>query len=291
MTEATATPEVLDLRASERYCQEVARREAANFYWGFIALPHDKRVAIYALYDFAREVDDEADLHGSDQVKERLDGHRHRLSACLAGHTPDPVARVLAEVIPRYQIPKRELDELILGVEMDLLNTRYRTWEELRNYCRLVASTIGRMCVRIFGFEDPSALHLADDLGIALQLTNILRDVREDAGLGRIYLPLEELERFGVEEQALLDGSPGPGWPDLVHFQVERARRYYTSGLGVTKLIPTSSAACVRTMAGIYRGILDRIERDPEAPLRSRVRLSTAAKAAVMLRSWLEAAV
>ena len=275
-----------DLRPSERYCENMARREAANFYWGFIALPRSQRTAIYALYDFARQVDDAADLDGSSSRTERLSRHRARLLTARPGDTTDPVMNVLAVAMARYGIPTSELEMLIDGVEMDLTTTRYRDWQELRQYCRLVASVVGRMCVRVFGFRDARALERADDLGIALQLINILRDVREDAQRGRIYLPLDELQQFGIREDEVLSGRLPVAWPQLVAFQAKRAREHYERGLRVTEYIPAQSAVCVRTMAGIYLRILEQIEADPELPLRSRASLSKRAKLGVMVRSW-----
>jgi len=275
-----------DLRLSERYCEHMARREAANFYWGFIALPRHQRTAIYALYDFARQVDDDADLDGSESRIESLARHRARLLNARPGDTTDPVMSVLAVAMARYAIPTSELEMLIDGVEMDLTTNRYKDWQELRQYCRLVASIVGRMCVRIFGFHDPRALDRANDLGIALQLINILRDVREDASRGRIYLPLDELAMFGISEDDILSGARPASWGRLVAFQAERAREHYARGLRVTEHIPGQSAVCVRTMAGIYLRILEQIEADPELPLRSRASVSKAAKLAVMVRSW-----
>jgi phytoene synthase len=244
-------------------------------------------VAIYALYDFARQVDDEADAAERPRLRASLERHRRRARECAAGDGSDPVAVVLARAMRRFAIPEAELQALIDGVAMDFTRTRYATWEELEAYCRLVASTIGRMCVRIFGFEDPVALVRAGELGVALQLTNILRDVREDAGLDRVYLPAEDLERFGIAEADLLAGRPGAGWEALVAFEVARARDNYSAGLSVVEHIPRRSAACVRTMAGIYRRILDMVERDPWLPFRGRASLSTTGKLAVALRSWL----
>jgi phytoene synthase len=278
-----------DLRASERYCEEMARREAANFYWGFIALPRAQRTAIYALYDFARQVDDDADLNGSASRRDRLAFHRHRLHHARPGDTTDPVISVLSVAMARYSIPTSEVEMLIDGVEMDLTTNRYATWDELHAYCTLVASVIGRMCVRIFGFRDARALQRADELGTALQLINILRDVREDAGRGRIYLPTHELERFGVSEDDVLQGRGPSSWGEFIQFQAARAREYYTSGLKVTEYIPTQSAVCVRTMAGIYARLLTRIEADPWLPLHQRASLSKAAKVRVMARAWLAA--
>jgi 15-cis-phytoene synthase len=307
MSEALGSPdaarEQLDLRQAERYCQQMARREAKNFYWGFISLPPGQRMAIYALYDFARQVDDEADgspheaafvgtPDGGDRARLQptLDVHRRRVSECVRGEWSDPVTMVLSRAVTRYAIPEEELQGLIDGVQMDLVHTRYETWEDLESYCRLVAGTIGRMCVRIFGFQDSAALERADELGTALQLTNILRDVKEDGALGRVYLPQGELSRFGVSEAGLLDGQPGVGWEALVDFEAKRAREYYATGLRVLDLIPSRPAACVSTMAGIYQQILTMIEREPRLPLRRRASLSSATKLAVVLRSWLRGA-
>jgi phytoene synthase len=273
-------------KVAERECATIARREAKNFYWGFLALPRDKRVAIYALYDFARQVDDEVDDEGGG-AREGLERQRERLAACLRGERPDAVTKILGWAVERYAIPGEELEELIDGVDMDLLNRRYASWEELSLYCQRVAGAVGRMCVRIFGFSNPAAIDHANQLGLALQLTNILRDVAEDAGMGRIYLPRDELARFGVDEDALLRLEPGRGWEALLDHQVRRARDLYREGLRTCELIPSSSAACVRTMAGIYRRILDEIERDPRRPLRERVSLSAPEKVGVAVRAWL----
>ena len=279
------------LRASERYCESMARHEAANFYWGFLALPRPQRTAIYALYDFARQVDDEADA-GTATVAGRLAGlerHRQRVRTARAGDSTDPVMSVLAHAMARYAIPAHELDMLIDGVGMDLAVTRYSSFGDLREYCRLVASIVGRMCVRIFGYRDPRALELADELGIALQLINILRDVREDGARGRVYLPLDELSAFGISEDDVLNARPTPRWREFVAFQAARAHEHHARGIRVTEHIPRTAAVCVRTMAGIYTEILERIERDPHLPLRRRASLSPVDKLGVMARSWMAA--
>jgi 15-cis-phytoene synthase len=267
----------------------MARREAKNFYWGFISLPREQRNAIYALYDFARQVDDEADAAANTpDLPGRLGRHRERLAECVRGeYRDDPVMQVLAVAVDRFKIPERELQMLVDGCEMDGTKTRYETWDDLRAYCNLVASVVGRMCVRIFGFDDDAALERADELGIALQLTNILRDVREDVGLGRIYLPREDLRRFGVTEAALLNGGPIEGWEALISFESLRAREYFTRGYKVLDYIERRPAACVRTMAGIYERILEKIERDPTLPLHRRAGLSSTEKIGAMVRAWL----
>jgi phytoene synthase len=289
MSSGLTRSDPVSLQEAERFCARMARREAKNFYWGFVSLPRHQRMAIYALYDFARQVDDDADASDRPHLAASLERHRDRVARCARGEASDPVTTVLAPAVERFDIPQSELLALIDGVEMDLSHSRYSSWAELEGYCRLVASTIGRMCVRIFGFDDASALDRADELGIALQLTNVLRDVREDGGLGRVYLPADEMMRFGVAEADLLAGRPGPGWEALVAFEARRARDLFATGLRVLDLIPRRPAACVATMAGIYRGILGQIERDPRLPLHRRASLSAASKLAVMARSWLRA--
>ena len=273
---------------AERFCREMAKREAKNFYWGFISLPHDQRMAIYALYGFARQVDDEVDgAPRPDLIPERLAAQRERVRRCMAGQADDPIMQVLVKAVQRYAIPESELQALIDGVERDCTRTRYGSWDELREYCRLVASVVGRMCVRIFGFTDDAALSRADDLGLALQLTNILRDVREDAEMGRVYLPDEDLRRFGISEQEMLAVQPGAGWNALVQFEAQRARELFKTGYEVLRYIPRRPAACVQTMAGIYERLLNKIEHDPQLPLRERAALSKGEKLQVVLESWL----
>jgi phytoene synthase len=284
------------LADAERYCAEMARREAKNFYWGFIALPRPKRMAIYALYDFAREVDDDADLARGGDPGGALRNQRERLRRCAEGGASDPVALVLGHAIDTYRIPLTEIEQIIDGVESDLRVDRYASWPDLHRYCQAVASSVGRTCVRIFGFSDPAALDFADDLGAAMQLTNILRDVREDLGLNRMYLPLDELAQHGLSEAALrktvaANGSPAAldGWTQFVSFQADRARALYRSGLRVIKTIPSSSAACVLTMAGIYQRLLARIVADPSLVFTQRISLSTRTKTQIALRAWLRA--
>ena len=283
---------MMSQQSAERFNRDMAKREAGNFYWGFISLAHDERMAIYALYNFARQVDDEADAVGVENLPARLAFHRDRISRCLQGDCgDDPILQILAEAVERYSIPETELQMLVDGVEMDFTKSRYRTFDELRAYCNLVASVVGRMCVRIFGFDDPIALERADDLGMALQLTNILRDVREDVTeMGRVYLPQDELERFGVPESALSAGEIYEGWNDLVAYQVGRAREFFASGYEVLRHIPRRPSACVATMAGIYMELLKKIERDPALPLRARAALSKSEKLRVVVRSWLSSA-
>jgi len=252
-------------------------------------LPREQRTAIYALYDFARQVDDDADEYAGSDLRERLEASRRSVRACMRGEYADPVTQVLSHAIARYRIPELELQELIDGVATDLNRVRYASWTELREYCRLVASVVGRMCVRIFGYSAPIALDYAEDLGLALQLTNILRDVREDAERGRIYLPADEMARFGIHESEVLAGRGGSGWPKLVWFEAERAQALYASGLRVLDYIPRRAGVCVNTMAGIYHRILAKIVSDPWLPLSGRASLNQVEKLHVMVGSWLRA--
>lgn len=196
---------------------------------------------------------------------------------------------LLSHAMMQYQIPQEELEALIDGVAMDLTVKRYETWSDFRNYSKLVASAVGRMCVRVFGFSDPVALEYADELGVAMQLANILRDVREDYGRDRIYLPQQDLAEHGVSDQTIATGSAGSEWDSFVRFEISRARQCFADGLKVTNYIPHRASACVFTMAGIYQAILDRIEREPAVPLHRRVSLSSRDKLAVMAKSWAKA--
>lgn len=289
-----------DLRSSEQFCQELTRREARNFYWGFMALPKAERTATYALYAFAREVDDEVDLYhvrhdmnNHDEARaaitRRLNHHRARVNDCFNGLATDPVMHVLSHVVHDHAMVEEEFMALIDGVEMDIDTSRYATWEDFRRYCFHVASTIGRMCVRVWGFSDPVALDYAVDLGVAMQLTNALRDIHEDYEIGRVYLPQEDLDRFGIQESAIADGEDVPGWTDLMNFEIERAHQLFDSGLRVTGFIPRRSRVCVYTMAGIYQGLLKELAADPTIPLNRRASLGGRAKASIMMTSWLRA--
>lgn len=291
MSEVSAPREMDAARArrmAQRACARLARKEAKNFYLGFLALPRPKRIAIYSLYSFARQVDDEVDRASNPiSAADGIARQRERLSQCLRGIRTDPVMQVLGDAVERYHIPPAELEAVIDGVEMDLQRTRYRNWKELAGYCRLVAGAIGRMCVRVFGSDHPQALRHADNLGLALQLTNILRDVSEDAAMGRIYLPQDEMAHYDLTEAEMFGPRPGMGWERLVAYEVKRARRLYEDGLQVSLYIPHASAACVRTMAGIYERILDTIAQNPRRALHHRVSLGAPTKLGIVMRSWL----
>lgn len=281
--------------AAYSYCEAVTGQQARNFAYGIRLLPTSKRRAMSALYAFSRRVDDIGDGGLAPDVKaSRLDETRALLSRVQAGGVDeddtDPVAVALAHAARTFPIPLGGLDELIDGVVMDVKGETYETWDDLKGYCRCVAGAIGRLSLGVFGTEPGApnaerAPEYADTLGLALQLTNILRDVREDAEDGRTYLPADDLAKFGCS--AGFSGSQPPAGSDfsgLVHFEVRRARALFAEGYRLLPLLDRRSGACVAAMAGIYRRLLDRIERDPEAVLRGRVSLPGHEKAYVAVR-------
>ena len=271
------------LEQAYRYCRELAKLEARNFYYGFILLPAAKRRAVYAAYAFARACDDIVDDDlGPEEKAGRLAEYRRQLEQCLDGRPAGPVFLALADTISRYHIPPDYLRQLIDGVEMDLTVRRYRTFDELRRYCYGVASTVGLVCIEIFGYRDgQQARRHAEDLGIALQLTNILRDIREDARRDRIYIPAEELGRFGYSEADVLEGTCNDSFLELVRFEAQRARHYFASGRKLLPLLPRRSRACAAVLQGIYSQVLARIEAHPSDVLRERVSLSSRQKLAL----------
>jgi phytoene synthase len=266
-----------------RYCEELTKREAKNFYYGFILLPPAKRRAIYASYAFARGCDDivDDDLQPEEKMR-RLEEYRHRLEQALDDSFAGPVFLALRDTIQRYRIPPQYFYQLLEGVETDLTVRRYPTFHELRRYCYGVASTVGLICIEIFGYRDgQQARQHAEDLGIALQLTNILRDIHEDAQRDRIYVPQDELERFGYREADILAGIANGPFRQLMGFQVERAREYFVHGRKLLPLLSGRSRACTAALLAIYRRILERIAADPARVLRERVSLHSSEKLAL----------
>ncbi len=287
---ADSTGAALSTAEAYRRCEEITRRSAANFYYGIRLLAPERRRAMCAVYAFARRVDDIGDGQLAREEKLRLlDEQARTLAAPGVG---DPVMVALADAYARFQVPVDALEALIEGVRMDVEGVTYESFDELVLYCRRVAGAIGRACLAIFALRDPAgtdraqAARLADDLGVALQLTNILRDVREDAQNGRVYLPAEDLHRFGVI-------PPGEGREQLermsalVRFQAERARGWFDRGIALAPLLDRRSAACLLAMAGIYSKLLDRIAADPQRALSERISLGAHEKAWVAARSML----
>jgi phytoene synthase len=238
---------------------------ATNFYYAFVFLPSQKRLAIEAVYAFARRGDDIAD-GGMDPVaaEAALACYRRNLDACYAqdaSHLDSPELRALADAIKRFKIPRQPFEDLILGLEMDMNGTRYETFEQLSLYCYRVASTIGLICIEIFEYQNPRTRDYAVDLGKALQLVNILRDIQTDAQRGRIYLPQEDLDRFGVRSAALLAGTYNDPFVELMQFECDRARQFFDQARQMLSPEDRPSMKAAEIMASIYWGIFKRIQK------------------------------
>jgi phytoene synthase len=263
-----------------RSCEALTREKAANFYYGIRLLPGPKRRAMCAVYAFARRVDDIGD---GDEPAERKLELLEQARAELDSVNGSALRVALLDAERRFALPRDALVDLIDGVEMDVRGTSYATFDQLHLYCRRVAGSIGRLCLAIFGSSDMAAADpLAEDLGVAMQLTNILRDVREDLDRGRVYLPAEDRSRFGCED---LEAAPGEHFAQLMAFEVERARDWFDRGLGLLELIDARSASCVCAMTGIYRRILERIDEAPQTVLDHGLSLAAWEKTWVALRS------
>ena len=275
------------------YCREITRREASSFYYGFLLLPPAQRRAIYSAYAFARQCDDIADGGlPRDEAQRALDGARDALDRSVTGDPDGPVFEALGRTIERYDVPLQHFIDLIDGVRMDLTVSRYATFRDLRAYCYRVASSVGLISIEIFGYSgDERSRRYATDLGIALQLTNILRDVAEDADRGRVYLPQEEVEWFGYSDAELLERRVTPEFRRLITYQVHRAREFYASGRRLLPHLPVRARACVGVMAGIYSSILDEIERRPSVIFRRRVGPGTGHKLALAGRELVRSVV
>jgi 15-cis-phytoene synthase len=244
----------MSVEAAYAEVERLTRREARNFAYGIRVLPREKRRAISAIYAFARRVDDIAD--GGLPPGEK----RARLAAlrsALDAEPVDPVLVALADARARFGIPAKPLEALVAGGLQDTEQDRYTDFDELHGYCRRVAGAVGVACVAVYGSDD---VERAERLGVALQLINIIRDVREDWQLGRVYLPQDELASYGVSEEDIALGRVTPQWRALMAFQASRARVYPEEGLGLLESLDSRSAACVSTFAGLYRATLDRIE-------------------------------
>jgi 15-cis-phytoene synthase len=281
------------MRAAEAYdhCESTTRMAAANFYYGIRLLPSEKRRATCAVYAFARRVDDIGD--GTIQPREKLAllEAAERSLGGLQTSSMDPVVVALADARERFGLPVEALSDLIEGVRMDVVGTSYESFEDLLVYCRRVAGSIGLLCLAIFGAREMErARGLADDLGVAMQLTNILRDISEDAGNGRVYVPRAELVRYHLSTDGHYAGGEGQ-MDAFMRYQARRADEWFDRGLELVRLLDRRSGACVLAMSNIYRGVLARIEDDPEAARRERVSLPMWAKGWVATRSVLAAAV
>ena len=277
----------MNIDQAYRRCEEITSAEAKNFSYGIKLLPGPKRRAMSALYAMARRIDDIGDGDGPVPDKlEALAGMRKDVADLGAGavRSDDPVLVALADVTHHFPLPLAALEELIEGCEMDANWAGYQSFDDLVGYCRRVAGTVGRLSLSIYGCAEPErAEPLADSLGVALQITNILRDIVEDHDqMGRVYLPAEDRERFGVAPD--LSGPPDRLMA-LVAFEAARADEWYDRGLTLLPLLDWRSRACTAAMAGIYRQLLAGIQRDPSAVLRGRMSLPAWKKAGVAARA------
>ena len=285
----TLTPE--QLAASYRHCEHVAKTQARNFYYSFVTLPPERKAAMCAIYAFMRYSDDVSDEAAEDQTKaQEMRAWRQALDRAFAGDYGDSlILPAFHDTVQRYHIPARYFHDLIDGTEMDLTKTRYATWDELHLYCYRVASIVGFVCIHVWGFDenDGRALQYAESCGLALQLTNILRDVKEDADRDRIYLPQEDLQRFGVTEHDVKQGVMNEGFRALMQFEAERAKEFYRQAQALFPLVHKAGRPTLSIMINIYRGILDSIERNGYDVHTRRARVSTAKKLGIVASAWL----
>ena len=274
----------MDLTEAYRECERITWSQARNFAYGIRLLPPAKRRGLAVIYAFARRIDDIGDgaLPSERKIAE-LESARQAVLNLDGNGRDDPVLLALADVKRSFPVPMAAFGELIDGCVADVRGTRYETFEDLHYYCRCVAGSIGRLSLGIFGTKADIgvASELADSLGVALQLTNILRDIHEDHANGRVYLPAEDLAKFDVD----LDRPNLSQFQRLVEFEAERARDWYAAGWRLLPLLDRRSAACTGAMAGIYRRLLERIAAEPASVLDRRVSLSTGEKATVALRA------
>jgi phytoene synthase len=278
-----------ELELAYAHCRDLTRREAKNFYYAFVTLPLEKRKAIYAAYAFCRHCDDSVDEAASSEDKlAALAGLQSSLEDTYQGRAPSPMFLALADAAERYAIPEDYFHQIILGVESDLVKSRYRDFDELRQYCYRVASVVGLVCLQIFQYRDEVAREYAVDLGLAMQLTNIMRDVREDWEMGRVYLPQDEMARYGYTEMNLGAGIHNEAFVELLRFQGQRAREYFRSGFRLLPHLSRRSRACPAVLGAIYSRVLDRIEASGYDVLgERRIALSTSEKARITARAWL----
>ncbi|MBI4399978.1 squalene/phytoene synthase family protein [Candidatus Micrarchaeota archaeon] len=279
----------MNLEESYVYCKDVAKKFDTNFYLGFMFLPREKRNAVFAAYAFCRYVDDIADEYkGKKDVKELIQKWEDDLDLCYDGIGYHPITIALADAVRKYKIPKAPFKGLIKGCKMDQTIKRYNNFKELLVYCDSVATTISTISLHIFGYNTKKAITYGRYLSIGLQLTNILRDVGEDAKKGRIYLPLDELEKFNYTESDLLKGVMNESFFSLMKFQVKRARDYYCKAAKLVNLINEDARLATKLMGAVYVNVLDEIERNNFDVFNNKAQLSKVHKmllAAKMLLS------
>lgn len=275
---------MISLADSYRHCREVARARALNFYFSFVLLPAEQRDAMCAVYTFMRYCDDLSDEPGA--TKSAMQRWRQALNDAFAGNPDEKkVWPAFLDSVERYKIPHDYFYAMIEGVESDLEPRTIETFADLYQYCYRVASVVGLTTIHVFGYTSPEALPLAEKCGIAFQLTNILRDVREDAERGRIYLPLEDLEQFGVSPDDLKQGRRTEQFGRLMEFEADRARRYYNESAPLLKLIQPKTRRSLWALIAIYSRLLDRVAESKYDVLTRRISLSIPEKMWIVLRA------
>ncbi len=274
------------LDADYERCAQITRRSRSSFYYAFILLPPQRRRALHAVYAFCRFIDDIADDESIREPALLLRRWREELERVYEGVPTRALSRALADSARRFTIPRDLFEEIIAGVEMDLSRKRYQTFEALRPYCYRVASALGLICIEIFSYRNPSAKLYAENLGLALQLTNIIRDVGEDAARGRIYLPLEDLARFNVSEDEILGGVYSPNFVSLMGFEAKRAQELYAKAQSALAPEDRATLLAAEAMRLIYAALLERIIKSNYRVLDRRHSLSAPHKLYLVGRAW-----
>ena len=266
----------------------ITRREAKNFYYAILTLPAPRRRAICVAYAFCRHCDDAVDAGSSASDKlSRLAELQTDLDEAYAGKGSSPLSLALSDVADTYQIPQEHFNELLRGMKRDLVQDRYHDFDDLREYCYQVASVVGLICLQIFGYKNVGAKAYAVDLGLAMQLTNIARDVGEDLEMGRIYLPQDEMTRFGYSEEELRLGIVNDAFINLMKFQADRARHYFKSGFKLLPYLSLRTRACPAVLGQVYSKLLEQIEDSGFDVLHQRISLTKQVKIRVLAQAWL----
>ena len=272
------------------YCQDKAAKSGSSFYYSFMFLPAERRQAITALYAFCREVDDVVDeCHDLSLAQTKLEWWRQEVGRVYDGTPTHPVGHALKDVLPRFRLPQEQLLEIIDGMAMDLSQTRYLDFKGLQLYCYRVASVVGLLAAEIFGYQDRQTLKYAHDLGLAFQLTNIIRDVGEDARRGRIYLPIEDLQRFDVPAKDILEARYSDAFRELMAFQAERAEKFYDQAFAQLPAVDRKAQRPGLVMAAIYRTLLREIAADGFQVLDRRTSLTPLRKVWLAGMTWFRA--
>ena len=273
----------------DEYCQQKAAQSGSSFYYSFLFLPLNRRRAITALYAFCREVDDVVDECQDPQIAAtKLAWWRQELAKLYAGEPEHPVTKALLPVLAEFNLPQEQLLEIIDGMAMDLQQTRYLDFKALSLYCYRVAGVVGLLAAEIFGYQERKTQKYAHDLGMAFQLTNIIRDIGEDARRGRVYLPVDELKRFDVSVADILNARYSDNFRRLMEFQIERAEHYYEQAMSELPAADRKAQRPGLVMAAIYRTLLDEIKRDGCQVLTQRTSLTPIRKLWIAWRTWIK---